>query len=87
MAISTNQKPAIYRNLYENTGPDRLVPLWWKGFYDSPRMASRNMRNVHMNWLQTGLMSKDVGPTLNQRVAFRVSLLAVRSTEAAYGLH
>ena len=22
MAISTNQKPMIYRNLYENTGPD-----------------------------------------------------------------
>ena len=22
MAISTNQKPTIYRNLYENTGPD-----------------------------------------------------------------
>ena len=21
MAISTNQKPTIYRNLYENTGP------------------------------------------------------------------
>ena len=24
MAISTNQKPTIYRNLYENTGPDKL---------------------------------------------------------------
>ena len=22
MAISTNQKPTIYRNLYQNTGPD-----------------------------------------------------------------
>ena len=22
MAISTNHKPTIYRNLYENTGPD-----------------------------------------------------------------
>ena len=22
IAISTNQKPTIYRNLYENTGPD-----------------------------------------------------------------
>ena len=22
MTISTNQKPTIYRNLYENTGPD-----------------------------------------------------------------
>ena len=22
MAISTNQKPTIYRNLYENTAPD-----------------------------------------------------------------
>ena len=22
MAISTNQKPTIYRNLYENTGPE-----------------------------------------------------------------
>ena len=25
MAISTNPKPAIYRNLYENTGPDDLT--------------------------------------------------------------
>ena len=27
MAISTNQKPTIYRNLYENTGPDKLETL------------------------------------------------------------
>ena len=25
MAISTNQKPTIYRNLYENTSPDSDV--------------------------------------------------------------
>ena len=25
MAISTNPKPTIYRNLYENTGPDLQV--------------------------------------------------------------
>ena len=25
MAISTNQKPTIYRNLYENTRPGRLT--------------------------------------------------------------
>ena len=25
MAISTNQKPTIYRNLYENTGPGIIV--------------------------------------------------------------
>ena len=25
MAILTNQKPTIYRNLYENTGPDLLI--------------------------------------------------------------
>ena len=25
MSISTNQKPAIYRNLYENTGPDSFI--------------------------------------------------------------
>ena len=25
MAISTNQKPTIYRNLYENTGPARIA--------------------------------------------------------------
>ena len=25
MAISTNQKPTIYRNLYENTAPDTLA--------------------------------------------------------------
>ena len=28
MAISTNQKPTIYRNLYENTGPGMMqVPI------------------------------------------------------------
>ena len=26
MVISTNQKPTIYRNLYENTGPEGF--LW-----------------------------------------------------------
>ena len=25
MAISTNQKPTIYRNLHENTGPGQLI--------------------------------------------------------------
>ena len=25
MAISTNQKPTIYRNLYENTGPGSVL--------------------------------------------------------------
>ena len=25
MAISANQKPTIYRNLYENTGPESVV--------------------------------------------------------------
>ena len=33
MAISTNQKPTIYRNLYENTGPD-LNTLIAKPDYD-----------------------------------------------------
>ena len=28
MAISTNQKPTIYRNLYENTGPE-LEMIWF----------------------------------------------------------
>ena len=28
MAISTNQKPTIYRNLYENTGPEGHVEYW-----------------------------------------------------------
>ena len=27
MAISTNQKPTIYRNLYENTGPKRILSV------------------------------------------------------------
>ena len=27
MAISTNQKPTIYRNFYENTGPEVDPPL------------------------------------------------------------
>ena len=29
MAISTNQKPTIYRNLYENTGPDTQNVLYF----------------------------------------------------------
>ena len=29
MAISTNQKPTIYLNLYKNTGPDLLI-VWSK---------------------------------------------------------
>ena len=28
MAISTNQKPTIYRNLYENTAPVNLILIW-----------------------------------------------------------
>ena len=28
MTISTNQKPTIYRNLYENTGPE-LEPAFY----------------------------------------------------------
>ena len=28
MAISTNQKPTIYRNLYENTAPGQLTQRW-----------------------------------------------------------
>ena len=32
MTISTNQKPTIYRNLYENTGPEKyqvnMVHVW-----------------------------------------------------------
>ena len=27
MAISTNQKPTIYRNLYENTGPGGYIDV------------------------------------------------------------
>ena len=29
MAISTNQKPTIYRNLYENTDPDNQEKFGW----------------------------------------------------------
>ena len=28
MAISTNQKPMIYRNLYDNTGPGIIRDKW-----------------------------------------------------------
>ena len=31
MAISTNHKPTIYRNLYENTGPVIFARAWWLG--------------------------------------------------------
>ena len=36
MAISTNHKPTIYRNLYENTGPAKNVELFW--LYPLPRV-------------------------------------------------
>ena len=45
MAISTNQKPTIYRNLYENTGPQFIMlitydckhfnPFHWNTFYSN----------------------------------------------------
>ena len=35
MAISTNQKPTIYRNLYENTGPD-----WQPVFHEAVSFSS-----------------------------------------------
>ena len=34
MAISTNQKPTIYRNLYENTGPGRSEKLVYQQLRD-----------------------------------------------------
>ena len=33
MAISTNQKPTIYRNLYENTGPEPVYCDGLEPFY------------------------------------------------------
>ena len=33
MAISTNQKPTIYRNLYGDTGPGRAIAPWTVLFY------------------------------------------------------
>ena len=33
MTISTNQKTTIYRNLYENTGPGRIVHAQNGQFY------------------------------------------------------
>ena len=43
MAISTNQKPTIYRNLYENTGPVPILTLFvcWE---------SRISRTLHMTY-------------------------------------
>ena len=34
MAISTNQKPTIYRNLYENTGPGEAQGAYSRTSYD-----------------------------------------------------
>ena len=35
MAISTNQKPTIYRNLYEDTSPERHVNIIFKTVFHS----------------------------------------------------
>ena len=50
MAISTNQKPTIYRNLYENTGLDLYQPWTWLDIFFY-RWVSRNNPgwNEHKN--------------------------------------
>ena len=47
MAISTNQKPTIYRNLYENTGPGRDGHLGQSNAYDG-RIVTCTRKRVHI---------------------------------------
>ena len=57
MAISTNQKPTIYRNLYENTGPGpRSVKL------------AHIQRGAKHNTVT--LYSANISPALGQRLVF-----------------
>ena len=48
MAISTNQKPTIYRNLYENTGPE----------------YSREDDRIHLLLVLLRKHNKDIDPML-----------------------
>ena len=50
--ISTNQKPTIYRNLYENTGPAK------------PKLHSQQSRGIHPMLFQCWITVIDAGPAL-----------------------
>ena len=50
MAISTNQKPTIYRNLYENTGPDISVEITRIYTWFNPLTAVPNLFSFSLNY-------------------------------------
>ena len=56
MAISTNQKPTIYRNLYENTGPDAYV---FATNFNSQLNVSGYI-HVVLVWLKGRILQSDI---------------------------
>ena len=54
MAISTNPKPTIYRNLYENTGPEIIVFSCYK------KLNNKHDRKYSNNILSDRLPHKDL---------------------------
>ena len=75
MAISTNQKPTIYRNLYENSGPDKepqvsylANPKHRINAGTTSKTLARRWCSVWPPWLQVG---KD---TSKQRVWLQSAL-------------
>ena len=49
MDISTNQKPTIYRNLYENTGPAPDTIMYIFLLYKSTNSYTTQVGNTHPN--------------------------------------
>ena len=61
MAISTNQKPTIYRNLYENTAPGlHHLTLWERG--------STLEFDVYRR--QTHILKSKVDPRIQRKVKY-----------------
>ena len=70
MAISTNQKPTIYRNLYENTGPAAsFEPVDWAASHVT-RMVKcqydvqiRGIRGGTIDMIKDGICALEKHPT------------------------
>ena len=82
MAISTNQKPTIYRNLYENTGPGSQPLLQVNSNRHSSRCNGHKTTNMR-RWPNVGLMLAHRlrrRPSINSRLG--QSLMFVVKTTA-----
>ena len=68
MAISTNQKPTIYLNLYENTAPGGSRRLF-SGSMQERRNTTR-WPNVGLTFAQQLRRRPNINPALDERVVF-----------------